>query len=195
MVMPSRMRHTTAMTTMPAVSPVESSSAALTSSAVPSAAPGTLGGDGEGGDGDGGGGGGAWALRRVALLFGSEGSGLSAEALALADVRLSVAQCGMTQSLNVAACATLVIGEALRLRGEAEAAAAEAAEAEEDGSALSPGSSPGSRGGLSPSLSPGRLSAEEQRAAAARLLERGAPARRHNKAATKAAMQAAELQQ
>ena len=66
-------------------------------------------------------------MRRVALLFGSEGSGLSAEALALADVRLSVAQCGMTQSLNVAACATLVIGEALRLRGEAEAAEAAAA--------------------------------------------------------------------
>ena len=152
-------------------------------------------------------------MRRVALLFGSEGSGLSAEALALADVRLSVAQRGMTQSLNVAACATLVIGEALRLRGEAEAAeaaaaavaveagagaaaaAAEAASAEEDGSAFSQGPSPGSRRALSPSLSPGRLSAEEQRAAAARLLERGAPARRHNKAATKAAMQAAELQQ
>ena len=154
-------------------------------------------------------------MRRVALLFGSEGSGLSAEALALADVRLSVAQCGMTQSLNVAACATLVIGEALRLRGEAEAAeaaaaaavaveaeagaaaaAAEAASAEEDGSAFSQGPSPGSRRALNPPLlSPGRLSAEEQRAAAARLLERGAPARRHNKAATKAAMQAAALQQ
>ena len=118
----------------------------------------------------------------------------------------------MTQSLNVAACATLVIGEALRRRGlaEAEAQAAAAAEAqaataeaeaeaeaeaaEEEGSALSPAPSPG-RGALSPPLPPGRLSAEEQRAAAARLLERGAPARRHNKAATKAAMQAAELQQ
>ena len=97
----------------------------------------------------------------------------------------------MTQSLNVAACATLVIGEALRLRGGAEAAAVAAAgAAAAEGSALSPGSSPGRR-----ALSPGRLSAEEQRTAAARLLEGGAPARRHNKAATKAAMQAAELQQ
>ena len=94
--------------------------------------------------------------------------------------------------------AALAASEAAEAEAEAaaEAEAEAAAEAgEEEGSALSPGSSPGSRGGLSPSLSPGRLSAEEQRAAAARLLERGAPARRHNKAATKAAMQAAELQQ
>ena len=42
---------------------------------------------GGGGGGDCGAGGG-WARRRVALLFGSEGSGLSAEALALADVHL-----------------------------------------------------------------------------------------------------------
>ena len=83
----------------------------------------------------------------------------------------------------------------MAVEAEAGAAAAAAEAAAAGGSALSPGSSPGSRGGLSPSLSPGRLSAEEQRAAAARLLERGAPARRHNKAATKAAMQAAELQQ
>ena len=49
-------------------------------------------GGGGGGDCGAGGAGGAWARRRVALLFGSEGSGLSAEALALADVRLSVPQ-------------------------------------------------------------------------------------------------------
>ena len=127
------------------------------------------GGGGGGGVGGGGGGdgdcgtGGAWARRRVALLFGSEGSGLSAEALALADVRLSVPQSGMTQSLNVAACATLVLGEALRLRGVAAA---------EKGT-----------------LTPGMLSEEEQGAAAARLLEHGAAPRRHNKASTKAAMQ------
>ena len=57
---------------------------------------GGVGGVGVGGVGGGGGGAGgaegAWARRRVALLFGSEGSGLSAEALALADVRLSVPQ-------------------------------------------------------------------------------------------------------
>ena len=56
---------------------------------------GGVGGVGVGGGGGGGGAGGAegaWARRRVALLFGSEGSGLSAEALALADVRLSVPQ-------------------------------------------------------------------------------------------------------
>ena len=62
-----------------------------------------------------------WASRSCALLFGCEGSGLSEEAFGAADVRVSVPMRGMTQSLNVAACATLVLGEVLRLRLDAHA--------------------------------------------------------------------------
>ena len=57
-----------------------------------------------------------WARRCVALMFGSEGSGLSSAALNLADLKLTVPQVGMTQSLNVAACAAIVLSEVLRLR-------------------------------------------------------------------------------
>ena len=66
-----------------------------------------------------------WARQRVALMFGSEGSGLSDAALSLADLKLSVPQTGMTQSLNVAACAAIVLAETLRLRtmGEVEGGA------------------------------------------------------------------------
>jgi len=129
------------------------------------------GGVSGGGDGGGGGGGGAagdaaeggWATQRLALLFGSEGSGLSEEAMAAADLRLSVPQVGMTQSLNVAACASMVLGETLRLRTAAAAALG---------------------------VEPARLGEEESRAVEAHLLEgeAGLPARRHNKAASKAAM-------
>ena len=52
----------------------------------------------------------AWAHRNVALLFGSEAAGLSDEALSLADVKVTVPQTGMTQSLNVAACAAIRSG-------------------------------------------------------------------------------------
>ncbi|KAJ8601619.1 hypothetical protein CTAYLR_007261 [Chrysophaeum taylorii] len=62
-----------------------------------------------------------WALDRVALLFGSEGHGLSREFLGLATHRVSVPLSGMTQSLNVAACAAIVLGECLRRRDAAGA--------------------------------------------------------------------------
>ena len=61
-------------------------------------------------------GGAAWVGQPLALMFGSEASGLSERALELADLRLTVAQRGITQSLNVATCATLVVGEVLRRR-------------------------------------------------------------------------------
>lgn len=62
-----------------------------------------------------------WASGRVALLFGSEGHGLSDELLATADVCVSVPQSGMTQSLNVATCAAIVISEVIRRRDAAGA--------------------------------------------------------------------------
>ena len=60
-----------------------------------------------------------WPLRRCALLFGSEGSGLSPELLAAADFRVTVAQRGLTQSLNVASCAAILLGEVTRRRSVA----------------------------------------------------------------------------
>lgn len=57
-----------------------------------------------------------WALQRCALLFGSEADGLSDELLAHATTRVTVAQRGQTQSLNVAACASIVLGEVTRRR-------------------------------------------------------------------------------
>ena len=105
-----------------------------------------------------------WASRRVALMFGSEGSGLSARAIELADVRLSVPQAGMTQSLNVAACASLVLGETLRLRAAS---------------------------GVAP---PPRLSEAEQRDLEAKFMpgEGEKPVRRHNKAVSKTVMRQSE---
>ena len=50
------------------------------------------------------------------MVFGAEGGGLSASALAACDLRVSVPQQGMTQSFNVAACAALVVGEVVRRR-------------------------------------------------------------------------------
>jgi tRNA (guanosine-2'-O-)-methyltransferase len=57
-----------------------------------------------------------WAVRDCALLFGSEQDGLSDELLRRADVRVTVPQRGLVQSLNVAACAALVLGEVTRRR-------------------------------------------------------------------------------
>ena len=62
------------------------------------------------------GGDGSWACQDLALLFGSEAVGLSERALACSDMRLSVPHRGLTQSLNVATCAAIVLGETLRLR-------------------------------------------------------------------------------
>ena len=60
--------------------------------------------------------GGDWALRRCALLFGSEMDGLSDELLTHATTRVTIAQRGQTQSLNVAACASIMLGEVTRRR-------------------------------------------------------------------------------
>ena len=73
-----------------------------------------------------------WVDGGVALCFGSEAHGLSDELLAAADLRVTVPQAGLTQSLNVASCAALVLGEVLRRRtfaplGDGERAALEAA--------------------------------------------------------------------
>ena len=63
---------------------------------------------------------GDWTSKRPALLFGSESQGLSPALLEAADICVSVPQRGMTQSLNVAACAALVLGETLRRRDKAK---------------------------------------------------------------------------
>jgi len=60
-----------------------------------------------------------WALRRCAVLLGSEGHGLSADLLRAAHVNVTVPQRGMSQSLNVAACAAIVLGEMTRRRDRA----------------------------------------------------------------------------
>ena len=57
-----------------------------------------------------------WALRRCALLLGSETDGLSHELLAHATTHVTIAQRGQTQSLNVAACASIMLGEVTRNR-------------------------------------------------------------------------------
>ena len=57
-----------------------------------------------------------WALQRCALLFGSEVNGLSDGLLRCADTRVSIAQRGVTQSLNVATCASIVLAEVTRRR-------------------------------------------------------------------------------
>ena len=57
-----------------------------------------------------------WALARCALIFGSEAHGLSDELLGYSTSGVFVAQRGLTQSLNVAACAALVLGEVTRRR-------------------------------------------------------------------------------
>ena len=102
----------------------------------------------------------AWAHRNVALLFGSEAAGLSDEALSLADVKVTVPQTGMTQSLNVAACAAIVIAEVLRKRAGREGDGDESA----------------------------GLSEGEQRRLEAKLMPSEAALRMHNKATAKAAL-------
>ena len=129
----------------------------LTEGAVP-----LYGGDGE------------WARRRVAIMLGSEGSGLSDAAMGLADLKVSVPQVGMTQSLNVAACAAIVLSEALRLRN------------------LPRGGVPAAEGDALGQGAP-RLSEVEQQALEARLMPALTPPRLHNKAQTKAAMQVAKF--
>ena len=57
-----------------------------------------------------------WALSSCALLFGSEGSGLSDTLLSATTTRVTVAQRGLTQSLNVAVCTAMVLGEVTRRR-------------------------------------------------------------------------------
>jgi tRNA G18 (ribose-2'-O)-methylase SpoU len=51
----------------------------------------------------------ASARGRVAVLFGTEGQGLSAEALARADVRLRIPMTGALDSLNIATAAGIVL--------------------------------------------------------------------------------------
>jgi len=53
---------------------------------------------------------------RVAFLIGGEGQGLSAEAIAAADVRLSIPMAPPVESLNAAVCAALLVYEARRQR-------------------------------------------------------------------------------
>ena len=60
-----------------------------------------------------------WALRRPALFFGTEAKGLSAEVMRNADVNVTVPMRGMSQSLNVAAGASIVLSECLRRRDQA----------------------------------------------------------------------------
>lgn len=58
----------------------------------------------------------ARAPERVALLLGAEGSGLSAEALRLADVRVRIPMTPGTDSLNVATAAAVALHRLARMR-------------------------------------------------------------------------------
>jgi tRNA G18 (ribose-2'-O)-methylase SpoU len=51
---------------------------------------------------------------RCVLLFGQEGPGLTAEALAAADVVVEIAQAGSTRSINAGAAAAIVMHEWVR---------------------------------------------------------------------------------
>jgi tRNA G18 (ribose-2'-O)-methylase SpoU len=53
---------------------------------------------------------------RCILLFGQEGPGLTAEALAAADLVVSIRQYGSTRSINAAAAAAIVMHEWIRTR-------------------------------------------------------------------------------
>ncbi|MEQ1737727.1 MAG: TrmH family RNA methyltransferase, partial [Rhodoglobus sp.] len=46
---------------------------------------------------------------RCVLLFGQEGPGLSAEALAAADVSVEITQYGSTRSINASAAAAIIM--------------------------------------------------------------------------------------
>jgi len=72
-------------------------------------------GAGEGG-GNGAGGGGATGARPVALMFGNEHAGLTAEAIALSDRRLTIPMQGFTESLNLSVSAALALHPAVARR-------------------------------------------------------------------------------
>lgn len=71
--------------------------------------------------------------RPVALVFGSESEGVSAEALALADKVVGIPMLGMVQSLNLSVSVAVILYEALRqrtLKGYGERSRLPAAESE-----------------------------------------------------------------
>ncbi len=55
---------------------------------------------------------------RIALLFGNEKTGLSAQAIALADQQVTIPMLGIAQSMNVSVSAALAIYEVTRQRRE-----------------------------------------------------------------------------
>ena len=55
---------------------------------------------------------------RIALLFGNEKTGLSAQAIALADKQVTIPMLGIAQSMNVSVSAALVMYEVTRQRRE-----------------------------------------------------------------------------
>ncbi|KAJ1454794.1 Alpha/beta knot methyltransferase [Pelagophyceae sp. CCMP2097] len=83
-----------------------------------------------------------WALRSTALLFGNEVMGLTDELLAAADVRVSIPQRGLTQSLNVAQCCAMVLGEISRRRAKQPFFGLDAAERRQLAAELLPGGRP-----------------------------------------------------
>ncbi len=55
---------------------------------------------------------------QIALLFGNEKTGLSAQAIALADLQVTIPMLGIAQSMNVSVSAALVMYEVTRQRRE-----------------------------------------------------------------------------
>ena len=56
---------------------------------------------------------------RIAVMLGNENRGLSAEAIALADRRVTIPMTGMVRSLNLSVTAALVLFEVTRQRRQA----------------------------------------------------------------------------
>lgn len=56
------------------------------------------------------------SAERLALLLGNEKDGLSEQAIALADRRITIPMCGIAQSMNVSVSAALLLYEATRQR-------------------------------------------------------------------------------
>lgn len=54
----------------------------------------------------------------MAIVFGNEAEGLSAEALALADYKIKIPMIGMAQSLNLSVSVGIILYEAMKQRGE-----------------------------------------------------------------------------
>jgi len=54
--------------------------------------------------------------RPIALVFGSEGEGVSPQALALADLKIRIPMVGMVQSLNLSVAAGIILYEAFQQR-------------------------------------------------------------------------------